>query len=177
MAAPIKDILDGAPALFAEHPGLARTKTVVRAVLEDATSVEITAGAHHLRADEPEAAGGHDSGPSPIQLALGALASCTAVTYRYWSELLDTPISSLAVEVRGEGDLRGFLGLADDLDPAPTVGMTVHVRGPATSEQYYRLHREVEAHCPVLRLLDQPNPVKSTLHATTEPTTKAGPDS
>jgi uncharacterized OsmC-like protein len=36
---------------------------------------EISAGRHHLLADEPVAAGGTDRGPGPYELVLGALGA------------------------------------------------------------------------------------------------------
>jgi putative redox protein len=36
----------------------------------DGFAQEITAGAHHLRSDEPDSAGGTDSGPTPYDLLL-----------------------------------------------------------------------------------------------------------
>ena len=46
----------------------------------------IMAGRHRLLADEPEAAGGFDSGPSPDDLLAAALGACTSITLRYYVE-------------------------------------------------------------------------------------------
>ena len=52
-----------------EQPGL----VIVRGAT-DGFVQEITAGPHHLRSDEPTAVGGTDTGPTPYDLLLGALA-------------------------------------------------------------------------------------------------------
>jgi putative redox protein len=47
---------------------------------------EITAGTHRFLADEPVAAGGLDSGPSPYDLLLAALGACTSMTLRLYAD-------------------------------------------------------------------------------------------
>ena len=163
MASSISAVLDDARALLGQHPELGRSATVVRAVLGDATMVQVVAGRHRFLVDEPERAGGRDAAANPIDLALAALGSCTAITYRYWSELLGVPIDSVEIEVRGEGDVRALIGMADDVSPAPEISMTVRVAGPADAEAYERLHSAVEAHCPVVALLRGGAGVRTTL--------------
>lgn len=153
MTTAIRRLIDDARALLGQHPDLGRDSTLVRATLGEATTVDVVAGRHRFVVDEPERAGGHDAAANPVELALAALGSCTAITYRYWSELLEVPIDSLDVEVRGEGDIRAMIGLADDLSPAPTITMAVRVGGSAAVAEYERLHEAVEAHCPVLAML------------------------
>jgi uncharacterized OsmC-like protein len=41
---------------------------------------------HVLSADEPEASGGHDVGPSPYEYLLVGLGACTAMTLRSYVE-------------------------------------------------------------------------------------------
>ena len=62
-----------------------------------ATAIE-THG-HALTADEPAARGGTNAGPSPTDLLLSALASCTAITLRMYADRKGWPLSSLRVEI------------------------------------------------------------------------------
>src|ERR1700678_1686085 len=73
--------------------------------------VRIHAGTHPLRADEPVAHGGADSGPTPFGLLLSGLGACTAITLRMYAEHKGWPLTGVDVKltymVRG-GDDRGI---------------------------------------------------------------------
>ncbi len=60
--------------------------------------VEIEGG-HALIVDEPTAAGGTDTGPSPTRLLAAALAACTAITMETYAERKDLDIGALEVGV------------------------------------------------------------------------------
>ncbi|MGE0876774.1 MAG: alpha/beta fold hydrolase [Burkholderiales bacterium] len=62
----------------------------------------ILAGRHRLRADEPVAIGGADSGPSPYELLLAALGACTSMTMRMYAAQKKWPLERVSVDLRHE---------------------------------------------------------------------------
>lgn len=63
-----------------------------------AHDIEIEGG-HTLRVDEPVAAGGADSGPSPTKLLAASLAGCVAVTVEMYAQRKGWDVGALEVEV------------------------------------------------------------------------------
>lgn len=110
-------------------------------------------GAHHLRADEPLAAGGSDNGPSPYDYLLVALGACTSMTIKLYAERKQWPLAHVSVRLR-----HGKVHAADCADCETRVGKVdriereIELAGPLTSEQRARL-LEIAEHCPVHRTL------------------------
>ncbi|MCD7445697.1 MULTISPECIES: OsmC family protein [Streptomyces] len=79
----------------------------------------VTIGPHHLLADEPEPLS-DDAGPTPGELLLAALGSCTSMAVRAMADRHGWPLERVDVAVRfGEqGHIVKNVGLTGDLDPA-----------------------------------------------------------
>lgn len=73
-------------------------KVVARRREGYAHDVEIE-GSHSIRIDEPTAAGGTDTGPSPTRLVAAGLAGCIAVTMEMYAERKDWDIGAVEVDV------------------------------------------------------------------------------
>ena len=64
-----------------------------------AHDIEIEGG-HSLVADEPESAGGANTGPSPTRLLAASLAACTAITVEMYADRKGWNVDDLEVEVK-----------------------------------------------------------------------------
>ena len=106
-----------------------------------AHDVEIEGG-HMLRIDEPTAAGGTDSGPSPTRLLAASLAGCTAITIEMYAERKDWDVGQVEVDVDVEYH-----------DGAPlSFAVTLRLPSELSDEQRKRL-LVVASKCPVHKLI------------------------
>ncbi|MGE5546268.1 MAG: OsmC family protein [Solirubrobacterales bacterium] len=111
------------------------------------------AGGHTLRVDEPQAAGGNDAGPTPYDLLLAALGSCTSMTLRMYAERKGWNLRHVEVRLR-QGRIH-----AEDCAECETKTGTVHLivrdivlEGDLDEERRRRL-LEIAERCPVHRTL------------------------
>ena len=113
----------------------------------------ITAGGHHLTADEPAAFGGADSGPGPYDLLLAALGACTAMTVRMYAERKGWGLRHTTVRLRHERvhatDCAGCETPTSLLDH---IQRELTLDGDLSDEQRARLLAIAER-CPVHRTL------------------------
>ena len=117
-----------------------------------------------LTLDEPQALGGSDAGPNPIELVLAALGACQEITYRLYADTLGIPLDRVSVSVSGRLDLRGFFAVDEGVRPGfKDVTATVRIDSPAPADEIERLRATVDRHCPVLDILRSVTPVKTRI--------------
>ena len=68
-----------------------------------------------LEADEPPVLAGEDKGANPVEHLLHALASCMTTTLVYHAAVRGIKIDEVESDLEGDLDLRGFLGLSDEI--------------------------------------------------------------
>ena len=134
-------------------PAAVEGKVVVQETREGKFTQLVAAGRHVLRADEPESAGGLDTGLTPYDLLLAALGTCTAMTLRLYAERRSLPLDRVTVELRhdkvhaedcSECESKG--GLLDQVE------RIVRLEGDLDAAQRAKL-LEIADKCPVHRTL------------------------
>ncbi len=70
-----------------------------------------------LDSDEPETILGQDKAPNPLMYLLHALASCLSTTIVYHASERGLKIDGLNIDIEGDVDLHGFLGLSSEVRP------------------------------------------------------------
>ena len=85
-----------------EIPATPAGRVLVRETREGKFTNQIIVGRHVIRADEPVAAGGLDTGLSPYDLLCAALGACTAITLRLYADMKGIPLERVTVELKHE---------------------------------------------------------------------------
>ena len=121
---------------------------------------QITAGHHRLVADEPRPIG-EDAGPTPYDLLLAALGSCTSMTVRMYADRKGWPVERVRVTLRHSrihakdcAECETTVGWIDQID------RDIELTGDLDHTQRQRLLQMAER-CPVHQTL------KSEVHITT----------
>ena len=114
---------------------------------------EIVVGPHRLTADEPIEVGGTDTGPSPYDLLLAALGSCTSMTVAWYARTKKWPLESVTVTLRHSkihaADCRDCETKEGKID---RIEREIHLVGTLDPEQKKKL-LEIADKCPVHRTL------------------------
>lgn len=123
----------------------------------------IWSGRHRSLADEPVSAGGDDQGPSPYELLLAALGTCTAMTLRMYADLKALPLTHVAVVLRHEKIHAAACETCDTKDgKIDRIERIISIEGNLTQEQRQRL-LEIANKCPVHRTLHSEVQVPTSL--------------
>ncbi|HEX6217859.1 MAG TPA: OsmC family protein [Sphingomicrobium sp.] len=104
---------------------------------------------HKIVADEPHELLGGDSAANPQELLMAAFNACITVGYVAGASLKGINLESLEIRTRGQLDLRGFLGLNDQVAPGyEKVDYDVFIKGDGSKEDFEEIHRTVMATSP-----------------------------
>jgi uncharacterized OsmC-like protein len=132
---------------------MAKQERRVRAQWKGNCKVELKARSLAWMADEPKAAGGEDAGPTPRELALGALAACVTIITRKVADDLQFKYSDQSIEVRGTADPRGAKDADNGISPNfDRVEVKITLVTDETEERVAELKRQHHGRCPISAL-------------------------
>jgi uncharacterized OsmC-like protein len=114
--------------------------------------------------DEPIELCGENSAANPQELLMSALNACMMVGYVAGCAVRGIVLESLSIETSGELDLRGFLGIDDDVKPGyDAIKVKIAIKGDGTEAQFREIHRIVLKTSPNYFNVSRPIPVEATL--------------
>ncbi|MBA2346295.1 MAG: OsmC family protein [Rubrobacter sp.] len=141
---------------YRNEPESSRITLAAKAGQEDtpvACSVDIGRAVYEAQAHE--GVGGAGTAACSGDLLLGALAACAQVTCQMVAEAMGIEAESIEVEVEGDMDLAGTLGVSKDVPVGfEKITTRFNIDAPgATDEQLDNLRKKTEQYCVVFQTL------------------------
>jgi len=121
-------------------------------------SCSIDIGRAIYQAEAHRGVGGAGTAACSGDLLLGALAACGQITCQMVATALGIPVLGIEVQVEGDVDLRGTLGMAKEVPVGfEQIRLSFTLNAPeATAEQLQALQEKTEQYCVVMQTLTQP---------------------
>ena len=122
---------------------------------------DVTAGRHHLVADEPTSVGGADLGVTPYDLLLAALGTCTSMTLRMYAKRKKLNVDAIQVKLQhGRIHAADCEGCEDQSGKVDQIRRLIRIEGDLTDAQRQRM-LEIADMCPVHRTLHNQKQITS----------------
>ncbi|WP_336364613.1 OsmC family protein [Halalkalicoccus salilacus] len=119
-----------------------------------------------IEGDEPEQILGKRTAPNAVELLLAALGSCLSVGYVANAAAMGIELDDLRFELEGDVDLRGFLGISEDVRAGyKSVTCTTYIDADASAEELAELRDRVEATSPLMDSIVNAVPLETAVVA------------
>ncbi|MBL4791782.1 bifunctional alpha/beta hydrolase/OsmC family protein [Citromicrobium bathyomarinum] len=116
---------------------------------------EVHTPSHRFVADEPRSYGGDDTGPTPYDLLLAALGTCTAMTMKMYADRKGLPFEGARVAVTHERDHgKDCDHCEEEGSPVQALHRTITLQGDDLSAEQRDRLIEIADKCPVHRTLE-----------------------
>ncbi len=120
---------------------------------------------HKIVSDEPTELLGGDGAPNPQELLMAAFNACITVGYVAGASLRGIKLDRLEIKTRGQLDLRGFLGLSDQVAPGyEKIEYVVDIKGDGSPRDFEEIHQTVMKTSPNYFNISRPIRVTGTLN-------------
>ena len=138
--------------------GLNRSQ--VKGYFADGCEQDTRSEAFVVDADEPAITAGGDSAPNPMEFILHSLAGCLTTTLVYHAAVQGIEIESVESSLEGDIDVRGMLGLSDDVRKGyNNVRVRMRVKSAASAATL----KELALFSPVYDIVSNSLPVELVL--------------
>lgn len=117
--------------------------------LKDGLQVETDSRGFKILLDEPEDLGGTNAGMNPVEALLCALGACQSIVAAAFASSQDFSFEEFHVELEGDLDPDGFMGLADVRNGFQEIRYKMHFKTNETQEKAEEFAKFIETRCPV----------------------------
>jgi uncharacterized OsmC-like protein len=150
---------------YKENPGTALVTLRASGRLDGSgVSCRVETGRALVEAGLHPATGGTGLQACSGDMLLEALAACAGVTLRAVATALEIPIEGGTVEVEGDLDFRGTLGVSKEVPVGfQAIRMNLKLETNASQEQLNTLLKLTERYCVVLQTLRSATPVQAAI--------------
>lgn len=111
--------------------------------------VETSARGFKIILDEPEDLGGTNTGMNPVEALLCALGACQTIVASAFAEAQGFSFEEFHVELEGDLDPDGFMGLADVRNGFQEIRFNMHFKTSESQEKAEAFADFIEQRCPV----------------------------
>ncbi|MCL5022428.1 MAG: OsmC family protein [Nitrospirae bacterium] len=123
-----------------------------------------------LTADEPEMLCGTNTAANPVEMVLQAYGACLSIGYAMNAAVRGIKIDDIKIDLEGEIDLPGFLGLEppeklhmDRLPGFKNITAKVKIKADVDEKKLRELHKHVVSTSPVGLTLSRPVKIDTAL--------------
>ena len=123
-----------------------------------------------LLVDEPEMLCGTNMAANPVEMVLQAYGACLSIGYAMNAAVRNIKIDDIRIDLEGEIDLPGFLGLEapeklkmDKLPGFKNITAKIRIKSSADAKTLQELHKHVISTSPVGMTLSRPVALKAEL--------------
>ena len=143
------------------NPELGRTLWRASARWKGGFKEEVRIREFTIKMDEPADLGGTNTAPNMVEIVLGAFGACLIVGYVMNAAVRGIHLDKVEVDVEGDIDLPGFLGLEppEKVSPGFTnirARVFLKTKEPVSKEELEKLHEDVVKTSPVGNTLKNP---------------------
>ncbi|MEA4827493.1 MAG: OsmC family protein [Clostridium sp.] len=116
---------------------------------KEGLSVETEARGFKITLDEPEELGGTNTGMNPVEVLLCGLGACQTIVASAFADEFGIDLQDFWVELEGDLDTDGFLGLADVRPGYSHVRFNMHIKSSSPEDKIEEFVEFIEKRCPV----------------------------
>ena len=120
---------------------------------------------HSYDADHPEVLVGADVGPTPVEFVLHALGTCLMAGVANIAAARGVNLHEVTARLEGKADLRGLLGLADDVrNGYESIRVSFDIKGDAPAEKLQQIIEQSRNRSAVFDIVTRGVPVEIVIN-------------